>query len=234
MEDFFKDPEKAGFRISPNGQMIIFRAPHMGRMNVFVQKLGDTAALPITHETERSIYDAFWESDDRIIFIKDLGGDENMHVLSVKPDGSGLVDHTPFDKVRSEVVDILKDRPDELLIQNNKRNPQIFDVYLLNAATGELKMVAENPGNITGWITDHDGKIRAAVTTDGVNTSLLYRETEQDKFKTVITTSFKETLSPVLFTFDNKNLYCLSNLGRDKTAVVEFDPEHSQRGKGYL
>ena len=30
MEDFFKDPEKAGFRISPNGQMIIFRAPHMG------------------------------------------------------------------------------------------------------------------------------------------------------------------------------------------------------------
>ncbi len=55
-------------------------------------------------------------------------------------------------------------------------------------------MVAENPGNITGWITDHDGKIRAAVTTDGVNTSLLYRETEKDKFKTVITTSFKETL----------------------------------------
>jgi dipeptidyl aminopeptidase/acylaminoacyl peptidase len=40
----------------------------------------------------------------------------------------------------------------------------------------------------------------------------------------VITTSFKETLTPVLFTFDNKNLYCISNLGRDKTAVVEFDP----------
>jgi len=224
MEDFFKDPEKAGFRISPNGQMIIFRSPHMGRLNVFIQKLGDTAAVPITHETERSIYDAFWESDDRIIFIKDQGGDENLHVLSVKPDGSGLVDHTPFEKVRSGVVDILEDRPDELLISHNKRNAQIFDVYLLNAATGEMKMVAENPGNIIGWITDHDGKIRAAVTSDGVNTSLLYRETEKDKFKSVITTSFKETLSPVLFTFDNKNLYCLSNLGRDKTAVVEFDP----------
>jgi dipeptidyl aminopeptidase/acylaminoacyl peptidase len=231
MEDFFKDPEKAGFRISPNGQMIIFRAPHMGRMNVFVQKLDDTVAVPITHETERSIYDAFWESDNRIIFTKDIGGDENMHVLSVKPDGSGLVDHIPFEKVRSEVIDILEDRPDELLISNNKRNPQIFDVYLLNTATGELKMVAENPGNITGWITDNDGKIRAAVTADGVNTSVLYRETEKDKFKTVITTSFKETLSPVLFTFDNKNLYCLSNLGRDKTAVVEFDPNTAKEVK---
>lgn len=38
-EDFFKDPEKVGFRISPNGEMIIYRGPHMGRMNVFVQKL---------------------------------------------------------------------------------------------------------------------------------------------------------------------------------------------------
>ncbi|MBN2273361.1 MAG: S9 family peptidase [Bacteroidales bacterium] len=231
MEDFFRDPEKAGFRISPNGQMIVYRAPHSGRMNVFVQKLGDSAAVPITNETERSIYDAFWESDDRIIFIKDIGGDENMHILSVKPDGSGLVDHTPFDGVRSGVVDILIDRPDELLIENNKRNPQVFDVYLLNAATGELKMVAENPGNITGWITDHDGKIRAAVTSDGVNTSLLYRDTEQDEFRTVITTNFKETLNPVLFTFDNKNLYCVSNLGRDKTAIVEFDPNTAEEVK---
>jgi dipeptidyl aminopeptidase/acylaminoacyl peptidase len=225
MEDFFRNPEKAGFRISPNGQMIIYRAPHMGRMNVFVQKLGDTAAMPITHETERSIYDAFWESDDRIIFTKDQGGDENTHVLSVKPDGTGLVDHTPFEKVRSDVLDILEDIPDELLITSNKRDLQVFDVYLLNVATGEMKMVAENPGNITGWITDNDGKIRAAVTSDGVNTSLLYRDTEQDKFKTVITTSFKETLTPVLFTFDNKNLYCVSNIGRDKDALVEYDPK---------
>jgi dipeptidyl aminopeptidase/acylaminoacyl peptidase len=224
MEDFFKDPEKAAYRISPNGQMIIFRAPHMGRMNVFVQKLGDTAAMPITHETERSIYNAFWESDDRIIYTKDIGGNENMHVLSVKPDGSGLTDHTPFEKVRADVVDILEEKPDELLIQHNQRNPQIFDVYLLNTATNEMKMVAENPGNISGWVTDHDGKIRAAVTSDGVNTSLLYRDNEEAEFKTVLTTSFKETMSPVIFTFDNKNLFCLSNLGRDKIALVEFDP----------
>jgi len=231
MEDFFRNPEKAGYRISPDGNMILFRAPVMGRMNVFVQKLGDTTAIAVTHETERSIYDAFWESDERIIFIKDQGGDENTHVLSVKPDGTGLVDHTPFQKVQSSVVDIMEEKPEELLIQNNRRNPQIFDVYLLNTSTGELKMVAENPGNITGWITDHEGRIRAAVTTDGVNSSLLYRDTEQDKFKSVITTSFKETLSPILFTFDNKNLFCLSNLGRDKTALVEFDPNTAKEVK---
>jgi dipeptidyl aminopeptidase/acylaminoacyl peptidase len=224
LEDYFKDPERAGYRISPNGEMILYRAPHKGRMNVFVQRLGDTTALPITEETERSIYNAEWESDDRIIYVKDIGGDENTHILSVKPDGSGLKDHTPFPKVQASIVDILEERPNELLISHNKRNAQVFDVYLLNTTSGESKMVAENPGNITGWITDHDGKIRAAVTSDGVNKSVLYRETEKDKFRTVITTSFRETINPVIFTFDNKNLFALSNIGRDKIALVEFDP----------
>lgn len=231
MEDFFKDPLRAGYRISPNGEMILFRAPHQGRMNVFFQKLGDTTAIPLTAETERSIYNAEWESDERIIYVKDVGGDENTHILSVKPDGSTLVDHTPFEKVQASVVDILEDRPNELLIQHNKRNAQLFDVYLLNTNTGAMTMVAENPGNITGWVTDHEGKIRAAVTSDGVNNSLLYRETENEPFKTVLTTSFRETLNPVIFTFDNKNLYALSNIGRDKTALVEFDPNTAKEIK---
>jgi dipeptidyl aminopeptidase/acylaminoacyl peptidase len=224
LADFFKDPEKATYRISPDGTHVIFRAPHKGRLNVFVQKLGDTTVTPITHETERSVGNCFWESDNSIIFIKDFGGDENFHVLAVNKDGSNLKDLTPWAKVRSGILDELPDRENEMLIESNKRNPQIFDVYLINTQTGELKMAAENPGNITGWITDHDGKIRAATTSDGVNTSLLFRATETDPFKTVITTNFKETLTPILFTFDNKNLYARSNLGRDKIALVEFDP----------
>jgi dipeptidyl aminopeptidase/acylaminoacyl peptidase len=231
LEDFFKDPERAGYRISPNGEWVLYRAPHKGRMNVFVQKLGDTTARPITEETERSIYNAEWESDDRIIFVKDSGGDENTHILSVKPDGSGLTDHTNFPKVRASIVDILEERPDELLIQHNKRNPQVFDVYLLNTKTGDMKVVAENPGNITQWVTDHDGKVRAAVSSDGVNQSVLFRESESDKFKTVITTSFKEELNPILFTFDNKNLYALSNVGRDKIELIEYDPRTAKELK---
>lgn len=231
MEDFFKDPQTAGYRISPNGEWILYRAPHAGRMNVFVQKLGDTTATPITAETERSIYNAEWESDERIIYVKDIGGDENTHILSIKPDGTGQTDHTKFEKVRASIVDMLDDRPNELLIQHNKRNPQFFDVYLLNTSTGEMKMVAENPGNVTEWLTDHEGKIRAAVQTDGVNSHLLFRETEKEKFKTVLTTSFKETLTPVLFTFDNKNLYVLSNLNRDKISIAEFDPRSAKEVK---
>jgi len=87
-----------------------------------------------------------------------------------------------------------------------------------------MDLVAENPGNVLSWITDHEGKVRAAVQTDGVNQELLYRANEEEAFKTVLTTDFRESVSPLFFTYDNKELYASSNLGRDKAAIVRIDP----------
>jgi dipeptidyl aminopeptidase/acylaminoacyl peptidase len=91
--------------------------------------------------------------------------------------------------------------------------------------------VAKNPGDITDWVTDHSGRVRIAITTDGVNTSLLYRASENDSFKTVLTTDFRTTVEPLFFTCDNKSLYALSNRGRDKTALVILDPNTGKESK---
>ena len=118
-----------------------------------------------------------------------------------------------------------------MIIGLNKRNPQIHDPYRVNVNTGEMEMIAENPGNISGWVTDHNGKLRMATTSDGVNTSLLYRKSESDEFKTILTTDFKVAVSPLFFTFDNKNIYVASNRGRDKTSIFEFDIDKVKEGK---
>ena len=110
-----------------------------------------------------------------------------------------------------------------MIIGLNKRNPQVFDPYRLNLETGEMTMVAENPGNITGWMTDHDGKLRIAFVTDGVNQSIMHRATEEDDWANVITTNFKQSVSPRFFTFDNQNIYATSNVGRDKEAAIILD-----------
>ena len=112
--------------------------------------------------------------------------------------------------MRVELIDRLKNDDEHMLISMNKRNPRLFDVYRVNINSGKMEMVAQNPGNIIEWHTDHDGNLRIAVTSDGVNTSVLYRDAEKDKFQTLITTNFKESMSPLLFTFDNKNLYVAS------------------------
>jgi len=195
-------------------------------MDIFVRTIGtNDAPLRLTSGETCDISRYFWKGDDRILFMRDFDGDENFQVLSIGRDGKDLKDITPYPKVRAKIVDALEDNKDEILVSHNKRNAEIFDVYRINVKTGAEKLVAKNPGNIQRWITDHDGKVRAATTSDGVNTSLLYRASESAPFKTILTTSFKDSVSPLFFTFDNKKLYVASNLGRDKQAIVVFNPE---------
>ncbi len=223
LRDFFRNPEKAAFRLSPGGQYLAFLQPYENRLNIFVRPTAGGETVRVTGETDRDLAGYFWKGDDHLVYMKDFKGDENFHLVVVDRDGGNLRDLTPFDGVRASVIDDLTDNPGEMLIGLNKRNPQVFDVYRINVTSGEMKLVAENPGNIMGWVTDHEGRIRIAITSDGVNSSLLYRDTEDQPFKPLLTTTFKETLAPLFFTFDNKNIYALSNLNRDKTAVVEFD-----------
>ena len=225
LEDFFKNPEKSSYQISPDGSFYSFMAPYKNRMNIFIQKISDSSATQLTFEEARDIAGYFWPNNEQIVFLKDEGGDENFHLFGLNIDGSNSVSFTDFDGVRAQIIDDLPDQKDFVVIGLNKRNNQVFDPYRLNLKTGETSMLAENPGNIQGWMFDHDGKLRIATAiVDGVNQSILYRENEEDEFKTIITTNFKEGFNPQFFTFDNKNIIGSSNLGRDKSVIVEFDP----------
>lgn len=231
IEHFFKNPDKAAFKISPDGKYFSYTAPFEGRMNIFVQEIGADSAKRLTSETDRDISGYFWANNNRILYLKDTGGDENFKLYGVNIDGSNLICLTNFDKVRTQIIDDLEDIDDEVIIGMNKRNPEVFDPYRLNIVTGELTMLAENPGNIQGWMTDHSGKLRIAIAVNGTDQSILYRATETDSFKTIITTNFRESADPLFFTFDNKNIYAASNLGRDKQVLVEFDLEKAKETK---
>tara|TARA_B110000263_G_scaffold120819_1_gene105115 strand:+ start:1459 stop:3357 length:1899 start_codon:yes stop_codon:yes gene_type:complete len=226
LEDFFRNPEKSSFQLSPNGKYISYMKPWEGgnrRMNVYVKPINSDKETRLTKASNRSLYGYFWLNDNRVAYIQDKGGDENIHIYAVNIDGSNDIDLTPFDNIQARITDDLEEDEDFMLVEINKRNPQVHDVYRLDVNTGNLELIAENPGNISGWMTDNDGKLRIAMTSDGVNSSLLYRENEKDNFKEILTTNFKESVSPLFFTFDNKELYVSSNRHRDKSSIYKFD-----------
>ena len=223
VKEFFRNPEKTNFDISPNGEYLAFLAPYQDRMNLHVQKIGTEDASRVTHVTERDIAGYYWADDQRLVYLQDHGGDENFYLTVVDRDGGNDRPLTRFEDVRTQIVDDLEEIPDEAIVALNQRNPEVFDAYRLRISTGGLELIAENPGNIVGWITDHQGALRMASTTDGVNTTLLYRDTEQEEFRPLITTNFKESVSPLFFTFDDQNFYASSNIGRDKSAIVVID-----------
>ena len=228
LEDFFKNPEKTAYQLSPDGEQLAFMMPWKNRLNIFVQKTSSDDVKRLTSAEERDIAGYFWANNKRIAYVQDKGGDENFRLYAVDVDGNNQKDLTPFEKVRVELIDELKDNDEELLIAMNHRDARLFDVYRINVNSGEMNMIAQNPGNITGWMTDHEGKLRIATTTDGVNTGILYRKNESEDFKLITSTNFKETLSPSMFTYDNNLVYMMSNIGRDKLAIVKYDIENNK------
>src|SRR5438132_4244628 len=224
VRDFFRNPVSRGYDLSPDGLTISFLQPWESRLNIFVKPVSGGEERRLTSEKDRDIQTYFWKGNGFVIYNMDDRGDENFHLKRVDVKTGEVKDLTPFPKVRSEMVDDLEDISEsEILFRMNKRDPKVFDAFRLNVQTGAMKLAAENPGNIERYITDHAGKIRAATTTDGVNTSLLTRADENAPFKTVLTTNFREQCSPQFYTFDNKSLYADSNIGRDQSAIVVLD-----------
>ncbi|WP_438447701.1 S9 family peptidase [Gorillibacterium sp. sgz5001074] len=228
LEDFFRQPAQVSFSMSPDGKYMAYMQPADNRMNVFVKKIGEKDAVQVTHATERDIMGYMWKGNDRLVYMTDKGGDENYHLYSVKLDGKDDKDLTPFPNTRAMLLDDLKEVKDEMLVLLNKRDPRFFDVYRLNVQTGELKLTAENPGNITGWMTDHQGRIRIASSSDGNNTAILYRQSEDQPFAPLLNTGYQDTFSPITFDADNKELFVATNLNRDKIQIVRYDPETKQ------
>ncbi len=236
IRDFFSNPAQTSFRISPDGKWLAFLQPYEQRMNIHVQRLEARAAPQgpvqrLTNETARDIRNYGWASDSQLLYEKDFGGDENFHVIRIALDGADARDLTPFDNVRAVVVDTLDDDANFALIAHNHRDAEVLDVYRVDIRSGESRLVAENPGSVIGWIVDHAGKVRAATTSDGANQSLLYRQNEQQPFQPIVTTSFKETLAPLMFSPDGRFLYVASDRGRDTQAIRLLDPATGKEGK---
>ena len=242
MRDFFKNPLESSHMISPDGTRLALLKPWESRMNVFVRDLKfdekidssevKSADKQITEVKDRDISRFFWKGNNTIIFSRDFGGDENDHVFSANLKTGKIVDLTPFEKTKVMLLDDLDDISEaDILIQHNRRDPKVFDVYRMNTLTGASSMVAQNPGQITEWLTDHKGQVRVALEAEGSNTNVLYRDSEAQKFRKLFTLSYKESFEPMVFTADNKNVLVISNIGRDKGTLVEFNPRTNKEQK---
>lgn len=228
VRDFFRNPDKTDFRLSPDGTWFSYLGPYENRMNIFVQKIGEGGAQRITSETERDISGYLWVSDGRLIYARDAAGEEDYRLYGIDVDGTDYTDLTPYDSVKIRMIDELRGNPDEVIIGMNKEKKALFEPYRLNVHTGEVERLARNDDArmpISEWLTDHDGRIRMAVQfVGGVDKRILYRDTEEEPFREIMSIGFDDSFTPLLFNFDNGPvIYAATNLGRDKEAIVEYD-----------
>ncbi|TNJ64183.1 S9 family peptidase [Paenibacillus hemerocallicola] len=223
VEDFMKNPGSFAYELSPDGNYISYAAEWERRSNVFVKKMdGSGEPVRVSSSKDRDIAAFFWKGE-RVLYMKDNGGDENYHIYSSAFGGGEEKDLTPYPGVRVGLISYLTNVENEVLIMMNKEDATVFDIYKLNVKTGETKLVAKNPGTIQIWVADHEGAIRLAVESDGVVGKVLYRDKEDEPFRPFISLEAGEQITPIAFSKDNQSIYALSNKGRDKIELVKFD-----------
>ncbi|HEK22164.1 MULTISPECIES: alpha/beta hydrolase family protein [unclassified Mucilaginibacter] len=229
VEVFFKTPEKTNFKISPDGNYISYLKPYKGKQNIFIRSLVNGAENIATQFTDYSVRDYTWTFNNRIVFTQDIIAIDQFRVYTLDVATMKYDSLLTLNSTRMRIINRNRQQPDVVTVAMNKRDPVNFDVYRLNVKTGELKLYLPNPGNIIKWYPDADGRIRLVKVSDGVNESLMFRPDDGSPFKTIITNNFNDRVEPIAFAGETNSFYALSNVNRDKTALVEMDAENGQQ-----
>jgi dipeptidyl aminopeptidase/acylaminoacyl peptidase len=219
--DFFKTPEKTAFSISPDGEHIAYLQPYKNRLNIFVQSRDGKNVIRLTNDSIQDISYYFWANNQDLLYLKNAGSEAYLGLFAVKTDGTNTRPLIEYQKAR---INLISSRAynNNILIALNKRDSTVFDAYRMNISTGKLSLLVRNPGNVTQYYADSAGKLRVALTSDGVEETLLYRNTENGSFRPVMTNSFKTSINVLGFSKDSC-LYILTNHNRDKKALVELN-----------
>lgn len=249
-EVLFGNPDKAGLNISPDGSKISFRAPLDGVMNVWVAPANDpAAAVAVTKDTLRGIRIYFWAyTNDHIIYLQDLGGDENWQVHAVNVDTKEDKNLTPVEEItgpdgkpltlpngkimrpRAEIQEVSHKFVDEILVGLNTRVAQLHDIYRLNILNGEMKMIQQNDG-FSGFQTDEDYNVRYALkmTPDGGND--IFTPDGKGGWKSFDKIPMEDMMTtwPITFNKSGELLYMIDSRGRNTAALTSVNLKSGEK-----
>ncbi len=248
VKDFFKNPEFSGLQLSPSGKYLAVLSPINDRRNIVVMDVdGLKNVRPLTGLSNQDIAGFFWANDDKIVFTMDSDGNEAFSLFVVNRDGKPKIktlvgSSAGASGIRTaSVIHQLPDDPDHILVQYNGRKVRAADIYKLpldsrwndrRKKNSKMQMIAKNPGDVQGWIVDHDGEVRGAYSVKGLKGKFHYKDKGEKEFRVLQEFNIlDEGMNPLAFDWDNKTMYVASNVGRDRSAIYKFDPNKNELGE---
>ncbi|HEX5447294.1 MAG TPA: alpha/beta fold hydrolase, partial [Pirellulales bacterium] len=226
-EVLFGNPDKASARISPDGRRLAWLAPDEGVMNVWVAPIDDlSAAQPVTRDRNRGIRIYHWAfTNEHIVFLQDVGGDEDWHLYRVDLATRETTDLTPLEKVNAQITGMSHRLPNEILIGLNDRDPQVHDIHRVRLDSGERELIEKNTENFVGYLVDDDLKVRFAtrMTRDGGSELLEHGDDGQWEPFTKVPMEDTLTTQPVGFDKSGGTLYFIDSRGRNTGALTAWN-----------
>ncbi|GAB1642150.1 prolyl oligopeptidase family serine peptidase [Krasilnikovia sp. MM14-A1259] len=222
----FGNPAYLKPEISPDGTRLLFLAPDDGVMNVWSAPVDRPhEATVVTDDRGRGIRTYGVCHDDRTLFyLCDTGGDESWRLHLVDLVSGERRCATPFDGIQARVLAHHRWHPHTILIGLNLDRRDLHDVYELDTESGELTLVATNPGYLS-WIIDTDLRVRGGVAARPDGGVTIHLDLGADEARPWLEVPYEDVLGTRVagWSRDGATCYLLSSIGANASRLSAID-----------
>jgi dipeptidyl aminopeptidase/acylaminoacyl peptidase len=132
--------------LSPGADRIAFLTNITGTAQVWMVPAGGGWPEQMTFYPDRVDFISWSPDGSGLIFGKAIGGNENAQLYWLSPDGAQIKALTDNPKVRHNFGSWSRDGK-RISYASNKRNPNFFDVYVMDVASGREELVYQQDGS---------------------------------------------------------------------------------------
>lgn len=156
----------------------------------------------------------FVPGGNALVFLQDRNGDENFQLFAIDLRDDSERCLTPWPNTRARIIAMDDAHPDEVLVGVNQRDPRFFDVWRINALTGEATNTLWNDEGWHVMMPDATWTIRLAtrIQDDG-STDVMLRVDDPPSWQPFVTWAFEESMgsSIVSISSDGTFAYLIDN-----------------------
>jgi len=255
IETLFRLPQYSSMQLSPDGEHIAALVPGNGRQNIAVINTKTRKAVPVTGLTERDVVAVRWISSKRLLYSTGSLGIRDEYaggggLYAIDRDGSDfrMVGDGGDERMARgthlvvrflRVVGTLPGESDDFIAQE-------VEIDARGATPGALVRVDSRSGRRTpissgkpesavneAWIADSRGVGRVFAASSEGRMRIHYRKAQDASWVRLDEFSVfsGDQWTPLAVAEDDRMLYVSSWKGRDKAAIVLYDPETKAFGE---
>ncbi len=172
MAEFMKTTSIGGGSFNHDDTKLLVSSNESGVFNVYELDLATNARTAVTEGDDTTFGVGYMPTDDRILYTRDQGGNENNHLFLRDLDGT-VSELTNGEETKESFWGFNNDLKTFFTV-NNERDARFFDLFQWDAATLEKRMIYRNESGMQPSVISADARWLALDKPNTTNDSDIY------------------------------------------------------------